>query len=107
MDIFRSLSYYIYNIYCRTIFKGKEMPKTKAKKAKKVTMTEAKAEAARLGLDVSPKYDKRYLNTWLFTIGQDVAPIERQQIVHVPRAKKQPLTMAELIALAKGNNNAT
>jgi len=82
------------------------MPKAKVKKAKKITMTEAKAEAARLGLEVSPKYDRRYLNTWLFTIGQDIDPVERKQIVHKPKAKKQPLTMAELINLAKGEKNA-
>ena len=65
------------------------MVKTKTKKVKKVTMTEAKAEAARLGLQVADKYDKRYLNTWLYTIGEKEA--------------KKPLTMAELIALAKEN----
>ena len=72
-------------------------------KIKRTTMSEAKAEAARLGLVVLPKYDKRYLNTWLFTIGEDVEPVERKQIVHVPKPKKKALTMAELIALAKEN----
>jgi len=84
-----------------------KVKKAKVKKPKKITMTEAKAEAARLGLDVSPKYDKRYLNTWLFTIGQDVEPVERKQIVHVPKVKKKALTMAELIALAKDNKDAS
>lgn len=106
MKFIHSPSYYIYVIYYRLIFKEKEMPKAKVKKAKKITMTEAKAEAARLGLEVSPKYDRRYLNTWLFTIGQDIDPVERKQIVHKPKAKKQPLTMAELINLAKGEKNA-
>jgi hypothetical protein len=73
----------------------------KAKKAKKITMGEAKAEAARLGLQVADKYDKRYLNTWLHCIGQDVEPVERKQIVHVKKEVKKPLTMSELIALAK------
>lgn len=77
------------------------MAKTKAKKAKKITLTEAKAEAARLGLEVAEKYDKRYLNTWLYTIGQPVDPIERKQIVHIKKEAKKPLTMAELISLAK------
>ena len=75
----------------------------KSKTIKKITIKEAKAEAARLGLEVSCNYDKRYLNTWLYTIGQDVKPVERKQIVHVPKTVKKPLTMAELIALAKEN----
>lgn len=74
---------------------------TKVKKKKGTTMTEAKAEAARLGLEVAAKYDKRYLSTWLYTIGEDAEPVERKQIVHVKKEKKQPLSMAELIALAK------
>jgi hypothetical protein len=78
----------------------------KNKKVKHITMTEAKAEAARLGLQVAENYDKRYLNTWLYTIGQDVAPVERKQIVHVPKVSKRPLTMAELIILAKEGTNA-
>lgn len=75
---------------------------TKTRKQKKITMTEAKAEAARLGLEVSHKYDRRYLNTWLYTIGDtSVEPVERKQIVHVVKEKKKALTMSELIALAK------
>lgn len=80
---------------------------TKTKKKKGTTMTEAKAEAARLGLEVSAKYDRRFLNTWLYTIGDtSVEPVERKQIVHVKKEKKQPLTMAQLIALAKDEKNA-
>ena len=78
------------------------------KKKKGTTMTEAKAEAARLGLEVAAKYDKRFLNTWLYTIGDtSVEPVERKQMVHVKKEKKQPLTMAQLMALAKENKDAS
>lgn len=78
-----------------------KVKKSKVNKPKKITMAEAKAEAARLGLKVASNYDKRYLNTWLYTIGHNVKPIERSQIVHKKKVKKKALTMAELIILAK------
>lgn len=78
---------------------------TKTKK-KLITMKEAKAEAARLGLKVAEEYDKRFKNTWLYTIGQDVEPVRRKEIVHVAKAVKKPLTMKELIALAKQDAQA-
>lgn len=82
------------------------MAKTKVKKVKKTTLSQAKAEAARLGLEVSEEYDKRYLDTWLYTIGEQVSPVKRKQIVHVPKVEKKPLTMSELIALAKEKTDA-
>jgi hypothetical protein len=80
------------------------MSKAKTKtKEKKWTVKAAKAQAASMGVEVNKKYDKRFLNTWLYTIGEDVEPVERKQIVHVPKKTKKPLTMKELIALAKTN----
>jgi len=74
----------------------------KNKKVKKITMRQAKLEAARLGLEVNVKYDKRCLNTWLYTIGMtDVIPVERKEVTHVPKKPRQELSRAELKDLAK------
>lgn len=76
------------------------MTKTKVKKEKKLTLKDAKLEAARLGLEVNTKYDKRFINTWLYTLGHSVQPVERKLIVHVPTIKKS-VSLAELIKLAE------
>lgn len=70
------------------------------KKEKQIRLGDAKLEAARLGLEVNSLYDKRFLNTWLYTIGHNVEPVERKQIVHVAKKEKPALSMAELILLA-------
>lgn len=70
------------------------------KKEKQIRLGDAKLEAARLGLEVNSLYDKRFLNTWLYTIGHKVEPVERKQIVHVAKKEKPALSMAELILLA-------
>lgn len=72
----------------------------KSTKKKEITLKDAKLEAARLGLEVNDKYDKRFINTWLYTIGKNVEPVERKQIVHVTKKEKSVLSMAELILLA-------
>lgn len=74
----------------------------KEKKAIKSNLKDVKLEAARLGLEVNTMYDKRFINTWLYTIGHKVKPVERKQIVHVAKKKKATLSMAELILLANG-----
>ena len=79
------------------------MPRTKSKKEPKLTRTWAQGEAARLGLEVDPQYDKRYTVTWLYTIGHDVEPVKRKAMVHVPKKKeRKPVSMAELIQIANG-----
>ena len=78
------------------------MTKKKAKtKSPKWTIKAAKDQAKSMGLTVSTEYDKRYLNTWLYTIGEKVEPVRRKEIGHQPKAAKKPLSMKELIALAK------
>ena len=79
---------------------------SKTKKKKEITLKDAKLEAARLGLEVNNKYDKRFINTWLYTIGKDVKPVERKQIVHVAKKEKPVLSMAELILLAGEKNDS-
>lgn len=70
------------------------------KKEKQIRLGDAKLEAARLGLEVNSLYDKRFLNTWLYTIGHNVEPVERKQIIHLAKKEKPALSMAELILLA-------
>ena len=70
------------------------------KKEKQIRLGDAKLEAARLGLEVNSLYDKRFLNTWLYTIGHKVEPVERKQIIHLAKKEKPALSMAELILLA-------
>ncbi len=72
----------------------------KQKKDKQIKLSDAKLEAARLGLEVNALYDKRFINTWLYTIGHKVEPVERKEIVHVAKKEKPTLSMAELILLA-------
>ena len=82
----------------------KDMAKTKTKKVvkpKRLTMKEAKMEASRLGLVVAAQYDKRFINTWLHTIGEDVEPVLRTSIVHKPKKKKKQLSWADLADLAE------
>ncbi len=67
---------------------------------KSITMKDAKLEAARLGLLVSLEYDKRFIDTWLYTIGYDVQPVKRKLLVHVKKPEKQTLTLNDLIILA-------
>ena len=77
------------------------MPKTKkAKKPARMTLRQAKIEAAQLGLEVAAQYDKRFINTWLYTLGQDVEPVERKAIVHKPKATKKKLSWDQLAKLA-------
>jgi hypothetical protein len=71
---------------------------------KTVTLKDVKFEAARLGLQVNNKYDKRFINTWLYTIGHDVIPVERKLLVHVSKPIKKPLTLSDFISLAKDLN---
>jgi len=67
-----------------------------------MTMKEAKMEAARLGLVVAADYDKRFINTWLYTIGDtSVKPVMRSVIVHKPKKKKKTLSWSELANLAE------
>jgi len=74
----------------------------KVKKVKRITMKEAKMEAARLGLEVALEYDKRFINTWLYTIGDtSVEPVLRSVIVHKPKKKKKNLSWADLASLAE------
>lgn len=73
-------------------------------KTKTIGLRDAKLEAARLGLQVNSKYDKRFINTWLFTIGHAVEPVERQLLVHVAKPIKKSLSMSDLINLAQALN---
>lgn len=78
------------------------MPKTKTKKEKGLTMTEAKLECKRLGIKVCEEYDKRFKNTWLYTLGdKTVEPVLRNKIVHKPKKAKKKFTWDELIGAAK------
>lgn len=73
-------------------------------KTKAISLKDVKLEAARLGLQVNNKYDKRFINTWLYTIGHDVVPVERKLLVHVTKPIKQSLSMSDLIKLAESLN---
>lgn len=69
-----------------------------------LTIKDAKLEAARLGLQVNNKYDKRFINTWLYTIGHSVEPVERKLLVHVVKPVKKSLSLSDFITLAKDLN---
>jgi len=74
----------------------------KTKKAKRMTIKEAKMEASRLGLIVAKDYDKRFINTWLYTIGDTtVEPVLRTSIVHKPKKVKKTLSWADLASLSE------
>ena len=64
-------------------------------------LKEAKMKAAEMGLIVANEYDKRFINTWLYTIGQDVKPILRTSIIHKPKGKKKSFSWSELASLAE------
>ena len=83
--------------------KTKATPKRvkKTAKPKEMTLTQAKAECARLGLEVAMEYDKRYKNTWLYTLGKDVEPVLRSSIVHKKKPAKKKLSWKELATLAE------
>jgi hypothetical protein len=74
--------------------------KLEIKKTPKLRIKDVKVEAERLGLQVNPLYDKRFVDTWLYTIGKDVEPVKRKFIVHVHKKSKKVLTLSELIKLA-------
>lgn len=74
------------------------------KKKTTINLKDAKLEAARLGLEVNSKYDKRFINTWLYTIGKNVEPVERKLLVHVAKEPKKQLTLSDLIKIAAGAN---
>lgn len=85
------------------------MTTTKAKKVAKpkpkpMTMAQAKAECASLGLQVAAEHDKRFKNTWLYTLNPNsgVEPVLRTQIVHKPKKKKKVLSWSEMQAVANG-----
>jgi hypothetical protein len=73
-------------------------------KEKTISMKDAKLEAARLGLQVNSLYDKRFINTWLYTIGQPVEPVKRKLLTHVPKKVKVGLTLGDFIKLARETN---
>ena len=73
---------------------------SRVKKQKRITMKEAKQEVSSLGLVVSPEYDKRFINTWLYTLGQEVEPVLRNKIVHVKKEPKKKVTWADLMGAA-------
>lgn len=78
------------------------MTKPKVKKQKGLTVAEAKAECARLGLQVAKEYDKRFKNTWLYTLNPNsgIKPVLRTSIVHKPKPAKKALSWADLQAAA-------
>jgi hypothetical protein len=74
------------------------------KKNVKPSLRDVKLEAARLGLEVNSRYDKRFINTWLYTIGEKVEPVERKLLVHVAKEPKKQLTLSDLIKISAGAN---
>ena len=76
---------------------AKKVSKKKVKpKQKGMTLKEAKQAVATNGLKVSEEYDKRFKNTWLYVLGQDVEPVLRNKIVHQPKPEKKKLSWAAL-----------
>lgn len=82
---------------------AKTKTKKKTKKAARLTLAEIKLRCAELGLQVAEEYDKRYKNTWLYTMGdKSVEPVLRTSIVHVKKKEKKKISWDDLVAL--GNN---
>lgn len=72
------------------------------KKEKTMTLKEAKAECARLGLMVAYDHDKRFKNTWLYTLDPNsgIKPVFRSSMVHKPQPKPKVLSWSDLQSAA-------
>lgn len=88
----------IKNVAPKTATKTKAVKKAKPKKR---SLADIKLECAQKGLEVAAEYDKRFRDTWLYTLGEDVEPVLRTAIVHKPKKAKKKLSWADLKATAK------
>lgn len=85
----------------KTVTKVAAKPKAKKQpKPKQRSLADIKLECAKKGLEVAEEYDKRFRNTWLHTLGEDVEPVLRASIVHKPKKAKKKLSWGDLKASA-------
>ena len=71
---------------------------------KKETIKNLRTLAARKAITMPVNYDKRFKNSWLHILGEPgVEPVERKQIVHVPKKQeKLSINWAEIAAVING-----